>query len=52
MEMVEQVLVVGLLLLGGNYWWCLCGNLLGLDLLGNSRVNRQLGKEFDNQGSP
>ena len=35
METVEQVLVVGLLWLGGNSWYCLCGNLLGLGSLGN-----------------
>ena len=30
----EWVLVGGLLWLNGNYWWCLCGNLLEMDPLG------------------
>ena len=29
-ETVERDLVGGLLWLGGNSWWCLCGNLLGM----------------------
>ena len=30
MEAVEGDLVSGLLWLGGNSWWRLCGNLLGM----------------------
>ena len=36
---VEQVLVAGLLWLGGNSWWCLCGSLLGM---GSLRKQRQV----------
>ena len=50
---VEQVLVGGLLWLGGNSWQCLCGNLLRMDSLGNqSWVCRYLGQGQNSQRAP
>ena len=47
-----MVLVCGLLWLGGNSWYCLCGNMLGLGSLEKwSWVCRQLGQKLNCQGT-
>ena len=47
-----MALVCGQLWLGGNSWYCLCGNMLRLGSLGKqSWVCRQLGQKLDRQGA-
>ena len=47
-----MALIFGLLWLGGNTWYCLSGDMLGLGSLGKqSCVCRQLGQKLDGQGA-